>query len=57
MSNEALSSLAKFVPDLLDYSEDNKMIDFSKDIESQLITLLKLDKSDVEYINSNLTVV
>ncbi len=52
MSDEALTSLAKFVPDIQDYSDSNKIIDFSRNVEKQLLDLLKLKKSEIDYINT-----
>lgn len=50
LSDEALSSLAKYVPDLNDYSNDNKFIDFSKDVNSQLYKLIGLNNSEIDFI-------
>lgn len=49
LSDEALSSLAKFVPDLGDY-ENNLVIDFSKDIDEQLKEKMQLDDKEIKYI-------
>lgn len=55
MTNENLTSLAKRVPDILDYSDNNGLIDFSKDINSQLYELLELDESQQKYIRETLS--
>lgn len=50
MTDEALSSLAKEVPDMLDYSENNQLIDYKKDIDEQLFSLFELSKQDIKHI-------
>lgn len=54
LSDEALSSLAKYVPDLNDYSNDNKFIDFSKDVNSQLYKLIGLNNSEIDFIEKTI---
>lgn len=54
LTDEALTSLAKKVPDLLDYSNDNGLINFSKDINSQLSQLFHLTKQDEIYIKERI---
>ena len=39
LTDEALTSLGKLVPDLLDYSNNNGVIDYSGDVNEQLYTL------------------
>ncbi len=56
MSDESLTSLAKFVPDIGDYRQDNGFIDFSKDIDEQFKTLLNLSEDEKKYINLNLKI-
>ena len=51
MTDESLTSLAKMVPDLGDYSNANKYIDYSKDINKQLFDLFGItNKDDIDYI-------
>lgn len=50
LTDEALSSLGKYVPDIIDYSDDNAIINFNKDIDLQLYSLLDLKDSEVSYI-------
>lgn len=50
MTDEALTSLAKWVPDVLDYSNHNKLIDFSKNIDDQLCSLMGFSLDDFEYM-------
>lgn len=49
LSDEALSSLAKYVPDLLNYSNNN-IINFKKPIDEQLYKLLNLTEQEIMYI-------
>ncbi|WP_080733547.1 Eco57I restriction-modification methylase domain-containing protein [Porphyromonas gulae] len=44
LTDEALTSLGKLVPDLLDYTDSNGIIDFSADINTQLYTLFGINK-------------
>lgn len=50
MTDEALTSLGKSVPDLIDYSSNNRLIDYSQSIDSQLQQMLSLDENDMAYI-------
>lgn len=43
LTDEALTSLAKLVPDILDYTNDNSILDFKKDIDYQLYSLFDID--------------
>lgn len=52
LTDENLSSLAKLVPDLLDYTNEQKIIDFSKNIDSQIYKLLNLTTNEVKAIES-----
>ena len=52
LTNEALSSLAKKVPDLLNYTNENRFIDFSRDINPQLYELFGIDEETQNYIRS-----
>ena len=52
MSDESLTSLAMFVPDLIDYSDANGLLDFSADIDKQMEALLGLLPEESEYIYS-----
>lgn len=51
MTDEALSSLGKKVPDLMDYTAKNKLVDFSKDLDVQLKKLVGLTDEEFNYIN------
>ena len=50
LTDEALSSLGKEVPDIGDYKSENGIIDFTKDIDSQLFDLFELTEQEIEYI-------
>lgn len=50
MTDEALTSLGKKVPDLLDYTNNNIFIDFSKELDSQLFSLAGFSENDINYI-------
>ena len=52
MTDEALTSLGKKVPDILDYTDDNGILDFSKDLNKQLYELVGLSDSEIAYIES-----
>ena len=50
MTDEALTSLGKKVPDLGDYSSANTLLDFTGDINAQLCKLMDLKAEEVEYV-------
>ncbi|MDY5481108.1 MAG: Eco57I restriction-modification methylase domain-containing protein [Veillonella caviae] len=52
MTDESLTSLGKKVPDILDYTDDNGILDFSKDLNKQLYKLVGLSDSEIAYIES-----
>ena len=55
LSHESLSSLAKFVPDLLDYTNNNSIIDFSKtvlEINKQIYDKCNLTEEEISFIES-----
>lgn len=54
LSDEALSALARFVPDLGDYTRNNSILDFSKNIDEQLIQILGIDVEELNYIKSQI---
>ena len=45
MTDEALTSLGKMVPDFVDYSDANSYIDYSKNIDKQLFTLFSIEEN------------
>lgn len=52
MTDESLTSLGKKVPDILDYTDENDIIDFSKDVNKQLCDLAELTVEERTYIES-----
>ncbi len=50
MSDESLSSLAKEVPDLGNYTKQNRIIDFSKDIDVQLCSMIGFDEPEMVFV-------
>lgn len=55
MTDESLTSLAKAVPDILDYSDTNTMIDFGGDINAQLYKLFDIDVNAQNHIKEVLS--
>ena len=53
MTDESLTSLAKHVPDIVDYSNNNGYIDFSGDINAQVYELFGIrEQAQIDYIRS-----
>lgn len=52
LTDEALTSLAKKVPDLGNYRNDNGIIDYSKDINEQLYSLFAISAIEQEHIKA-----
>ena len=50
LTDESLTSLAKKVPDLMDYSKENPLIDYSKNINEQLYELFGIDENNQKHI-------
>lgn len=50
LTDESLTSLAMKVPDLLNYQDDNGIIDYTGDIDAQLYALLEIDDVNRKYI-------
>lgn len=50
MTDENLSSLAKQVPDILNYRDDNGIIDFHGDVNQQLYELFEIDAANIAHI-------
>ena len=50
MTDEALTSLGKAVPDVVDYSDNNMLLDFSSDLDSQLFHLIGFSETEISYI-------
>lgn len=50
LTDESLTSLAKKVPDLLDYSDENGIIDYNKDVNAMLYRLFDINETSQQYI-------
>ena len=50
LTDESLTSLAKKVPDLLDYSDNNGLIDYSGNVDEQLYALFGIDVKNQQHI-------
>lgn len=50
MTDEALTSLGKKVPDLMDYSFKNTLVDFNSDLDEQLFSLCNFTVEERQYI-------
>ena len=55
MTDESLTSLAKQVPDLLDYSDENGLIDYEGNINEQMYELFGISKKSQEHIKAVLS--
>ena len=54
LTDESLTSLAKLVPDLIDYSDKNGLIDYKDNLDRQLYALFKIDEFSQKYIQETL---
>lgn len=52
LTDESLTSLTKKVPDLLDYSDTNGMIDYSGNVNKQLYNFFGIDEKNQLHIKS-----
>lgn len=50
MSSEALTSLAKKVPDIIDYTNNNSIFDNNKDLNQEIFNLFGLSDDEKEYV-------
>ena len=55
LTDEALTSLGKKVPDLLDYSDNNHIVDYSGDVDTQLYKLFGISPDDQQHIKQVLS--
>ena len=55
LTDESLTSLAKKVPDLLDYSDANGIINYNGDVNAQLYTLFGMNDKNQQHIKEVLT--
>lgn len=54
MTDEALTSLGMLVPDIVDYKSNNKIIDFSKDLDEQLFSMIQLSDDEISYVKKQI---
>lgn len=54
LTDEALTSLAKMVPDLENYRSDNGLIDYSGDVDAQLYALFGITEENIQHIKAAL---
>lgn len=54
LTDDRLSSLAKWVPDILNYSDNSKLINFSQNIDIQLCNLIGISKAEFNYMLNRL---
>ena len=54
LTDESLSSLAKKVPDLLDYTDSNGVIDYKYNVNAQLYKLFGIDEKNQLHIHNTL---
>ena len=54
LTDESLTSLAKKVPDLLDYSDENGIIDYNRDVNDMLYNLFGIDEKKQLHIRETL---
>lgn len=54
MTDEALTSLGKKVPDLMDYSESNSVVNFNQDLNKQLYELVGLNEEEIAYVEKTI---
>ena len=52
MTDESLTALGKRVPDLMDYTSNNPLVDFSAPLDEQLYRLFEFNDDEIEYIKS-----
>ena len=52
LTDESLTSLAKKVPDIENYTDQNGLIDFSGDVNAQLHELFGIDKQNQQHIKA-----
>lgn len=52
LTDEALTSLGKEVPDFIDYSTKNKVINFNKNIDLQLCRIFEITDEEFAYMKN-----
>lgn len=57
LTDEALTTLAKRVPDLENYTSNNGLIDFSKDLDAQLFKMCDFSTTEIESIKERVDMI
>ncbi len=55
LTDESLTSLAKQVPDIIDYTDNNTYINFSEDISTQLYNLFNISPHTQKHIKDTIS--
>lgn len=56
LTDEALTSLGKEVPDLQDYTDNNPFVDFKKNIDVQLCQMFDISDEEFAYMKNRVTI-
>ena len=54
MTDESLTSLGKKVPDIMDYTSANTIVDFTKDLNEQLYKAVGLTQEEINYVEGRI---
>lgn len=54
MTDESLTSLGKKVPDIMDYTSANTIVDFTKDLNEQLYKAVGLTQEEINYVDGRI---
>ena len=54
MTDEALTSLGKKVPDIKDYTSNNSILNFSMDLNTQLYNLIGFSFDEIKYLEDKI---
>jgi hypothetical protein len=54
MTDESLTSLGKKVPDIMDYTSANSIVDFAKDLNEQLYKAVGLTQEEINYVEGRI---
>ena len=54
LTDEALSSLGKLVPDIVNYSDKNNFLNFTENLDKQLFEIFDLSETEIEFIKNRI---
>ena len=57
MTDEALSSLGKLVPDIMDYTSNCQLLDFKKDLNAQLYAMMELTEDEIRHVEERINAI